>query len=247
MPDPFDEPEAAVRRPPKRGFIGPFSARQVVGLIVSVVAVGVLIVVITTPLGPAPGSVLPNPRATSYVIGPATTALAVGAPAPEFTVTRPNGTTFQLTDLDGKPIRLADLRGKLVWLNFWASWCPPCQAETPVLRQVSREYRDRGLVLIAIEVQETIADGRRYAQTYGLDYTIGADVSGDIFHLYHAYALPTQFLIGSDGRLLEVINGPFDLVGARGVIGALLAASPPAGSGSPSAGSPPPSAGSPAP
>ena len=237
MADPFDEPEATIRRPPKRGFIGPFSARQVVGLLVSVVAVGVLLVIVTTPLGPASGSVLPNPRATSYVIGPATAALAVGAPAPEFTVAHPNGTTFQLTDLDGKPIRLADLRGKLVWLNFWASWCPPCQSETPVLRQVSREYRDRGLILIAIEVQETVADGRRYVQTYGLDYTIGADVSGDIFHLYHAYALPTQFFIGPDGRLLEVINGPLDLVGARGVVGALLPAAPSGGSAAPSGGS----------
>ena len=54
----------------------------------------------------------------------------------------PTARTFRLTDLDGKPVTLADLRGKAVWVNFWASWCPPCQAETPVLRQIAATYRD---------------------------------------------------------------------------------------------------------
>ena len=115
----------------------------------------------------------------------------------------------QLRDLDGNPVRLADLRGKLVWLNFWATWCPPCQAETPVLREMDERYRDQGLAIVAVAVQETTVDDvRAYAERYELDYPIAFDASADIFDLYRVFALPTQFFIGPDGRILEVVNGP---------------------------------------
>ena len=82
-------------------------------------------------------------------------------------MTRPDGTPFRLTDLDGQPVSLADLRGKAVWVNFWASWCPPCQAETPVLRQVAATYKDRGLVVLGISVQEsTASDVKAYVDKY---------------------------------------------------------------------------------
>src|SRR4029078_7651841 len=100
-------------------------------------------------------------------------------PAPTRADLGDSGATVQLTDLDGNAVRLADLRGKVVWLNFWASWCPPCQSETPLLRKMDQAYRDRGLALIGVQVQQTVADGQRYVQTYGLGYRIGADVSGD--------------------------------------------------------------------
>ena len=137
-------------------------------------------------------------------------------------VLRSDGSRFQLLDLDGRPIRLADLRGSAVWLNFWASWCPPCQAETPVLREIASTYRDRGVVLIGIEVQETVEDGRRHVQRYGLPYPIGADVSADVFHLYKVYALPTQFLIDRDGVIRQVINGPVTQGTADSLIASLL-------------------------
>ena len=93
-------------------------------------------------------------------------------------MTLEDGSTYQLTDLDGNPIRLADLRGKAVWVNFFASWCPPCQAETPVLREMSETYRDRGLEVVAVSVQETSpADVKAYADRYRLGYTIGFDGS----------------------------------------------------------------------
>ena len=129
--------------------------------------------------------------------------------APEFSVERADGTTFQLTDLDGKPIRLADLRGKGVWVNFWATWCPPCQQELPILRDLQERYRDAGLEVVAISVQETSpADVAAYAAKYELPYTIGFDTSGDIFHRYKGYALPTHFFIGPDGVIRDVVYTP---------------------------------------
>ena len=120
----------------------------------------------------------------------------------------PDGSTYQLTDLAGKPVRLADLIGKGVWINFWASWCPPCQYETPTLRSMDERYRDDGLVIVAVQVQQTVAAGQQYAQRYELEYRIGADVTGDIFHLYRGFALPTQFFIDAEGRIRQIVNGP---------------------------------------
>jgi thiol-disulfide isomerase/thioredoxin len=158
--------------------------------------------------------------------------------APELEVKRADGSSLQLRDLAGRPVRLADLRGKAVWINFWASWCPPCQQETPILREVSEMYRDRGLVLVAVEVQETVDDGRRYAGRYGLRYTIGADVSGKVFHAYHVYGLPTQFFLGPDGVIRSVVQGPLSREGAIANVEDVLpnaspASSPPASSPSP--------------
>ena len=149
--------------------------------------------------------------------------------APELAVPLPDGTTYQLTDLDGRPIRLADLRGKAVWLNFWASWCPPCQSETPMLRAMDQRYRERGLAMIGVQVQQTVDDGRKYATTYSLHYRIGADVAGDIFREYKVFALPTQFFIGTNGVVRQVVNGPLDQVSAAALVESIL---PPGPSGS---------------
>jgi peroxiredoxin len=214
----------------RRTLVGPFTGRQLGLALVTVAAAAVIIAIATRPLGSTDPGLLPDPRATAYLIGSPTVGLRPGEAAPELAVARSDGTRFELKDLDGRPIRLADLRGKAVWLNFWASWCPPCQGETPVLREAALTYRDRGLVLIGIEVQETVEDGRRYAQRYGLPYSIGADVSADVFHLYKVFALPTQFLIDRDGVIRQVINGPVTQGAADAMIAPLLLASSPAAS-----------------
>jgi peroxiredoxin len=187
--------------------VGPFSGRQLALAAGSVVVAILVLVGATTPLGPNRNA-LPDPQATAVTIGPAVPGLTIGALAPELERLLPDNTTYRLTDLDGNSIRLADLRGKGVWLNFWASWCPPCQQETPNLREVADLYRDRGVVLVAVDVQETVAVAQRYADRYGLRYTIGADVAGQVFRTYRVYALPTQFFIGPDGVIRSVVQGP---------------------------------------
>jgi peroxiredoxin len=194
-------------RPPRRGFIGPFSGRQVLTAFAALVISVIGLVALTTPLGNTaggPGTV--DPRATQYLIGPAPeVGLQPGDTAPEFTIIRDDGSTFQLVDLDGAPIRLEDLRGTAVWINFWASWCPPCQQETPIIRELAERYADRGLAVIGIAVQETSpADIRAYAERYELGYTIGFDASGDVFREYRVFGLPTQFFIRPDGVIASV-------------------------------------------
>jgi peroxiredoxin len=211
-------------RPERRGLIGPFGGRQLLAGFVTVIVVVVVLVAVTTPLGTTGGTGIGDPRATPFVVREAPAeGLRVGDLAPELSAALDDGTTFELHDLDGKPIRLADLRGKAVWINFWATWCPPCQAETPVLRELAETYRDRGLELIAISVQETTpADVKAYAERYELDYTIGFDASGHIFDLYRAYVLPTQIFIDPDGIIREVVPGELSVETATARIEAIL-------------------------
>jgi peroxiredoxin len=230
-----DRPRFTHRRE-RHGLIGPFGGRQLAILAVAVVAVAVGLVIVTTPLGSTTPIGPNDPRATQFIVGPSPSqGLRPGDIAPEFTVPLADGTTYQLTDLDGKPVRLADLRGKAVWINFWASWCPPCQAETPVIRDLAERYADRGLVVVGISVQETnVDDVRAYAERYQLGYTIAADLSGHIFRLYRLYGLPTQFFIGPEGAIRSVVLAPVTEAVAVAQIEAILPRS------SPSPGSPSP-------
>ena len=124
-------------------------------------------------------------------------------------MTHGDGSTFQLTDLDGNPVRLEDLRGKLVWLNFWASWCPPCQAETPVLRDMDEATPTRAS-------RSSGSPSRRRPPTTSrptpsaTSWATGSRSTRPPTSstLYKVYALPTQFFIGPDGKIIEVVNGP---------------------------------------
>jgi thiol-disulfide isomerase/thioredoxin len=192
-----------------RRLIGPFTVRHIATALGVVVAAAVVLVVITRPISAgAPGST-PLPVATSFLVGTAIVGLKPGDLAPELEIKGSDGATAPLLDLDGHPVRLADLRGKLVWLNFWASWCPPCQGETPVLRDMDERYRSKGLAIVGVAVQETTPDDvRAYAQKYGLGYTIAFDATADVFNRYRVFALPTQVFIAPDGTVRQVVNGP---------------------------------------
>jgi len=227
---------AFTHRPTRHGLIGPFSGRQLLAGAIAVLAIAIIGVVVTTPLGnTANRPDLIDPLATPFLIGEAPAqGLQAGEQAPELSMDLGDGSTYQLKDLDGNPVRLADLRGKVVWLNCFASWCPPCQHETPILRSLADTYRDRGLEVVGISVQETTAaDVKAYADRYRLRYTIGFDGSGNVLREYRVFALPTQFFIDTKGTIQQVVSGPVDEQGARALIESMLPGSP-APSGSPS-------------
>lgn len=217
-------PTPPAARPPRRGLIGPFTGRQLLSIVGVVAVVAIVLSLATAPIAPGNRG-LPSalPGATPFLVGSPTVGLKEGDLAPEFAVTLPDGTTGALQDLDGNPVTLASLKGKLVWVNFWASWCPPCQAETPVLREMDEAYGDRGLAIVAIAVQETTVDNvAAYAQRYELEFPIAFDARADVFRRYQVYALPTQFFVGPDGRVLQVVNGPMSEATAKQRIEAWL-------------------------
>ena len=211
MPDAPELPAGAPEAPEtRRGLVGPFTARHLAAALGSVVIVTAILLVVTAPIATLPATGI-APQPTQFAIGPAVEGLRVGDLAPELQVAGADDGPAPLLNLSGAPVRLADLRGHPVWISFWATWCPPCQDETPVLRDTFNAYRDRGLALVAVSVQEsTVDDVRAYAAKYGLDYTIAADLAGDVFRRYRIYGLPTQVFLDASGIIRAVVQGPVD-------------------------------------
>jgi peroxiredoxin len=222
---PAAEPRPAfTHKREKHGLIGPFTGRQLLLAAIVVVVAGFGLAVITTPLASNPITAPNNAAATPYILGPAPSqGLRPGSVPPELELTAADGTKTPFKDLDGNPISLAELKGKAVWINFFASWCPPCQSETPVLRDIADRYKDRGLAVVGISVQETSADDvRAYAERYQLDYTIAADLTGEIFRDYRLWGLPTSFFIAPDGGIRSVVLAPLTEAGAQAQVEAIL-------------------------
>jgi peroxiredoxin len=219
VPEParYTEPKRPVRR---RG-VGPFSLRQVTITIIAILGTAIIGTLATVKIG-STNQVLPVPDPSAFLLGSPIPGLNIGDLAPELSVSNADGTTTELTDLQGNPIRLAHLRGKAIWLNFWASWCPPCQYETPTLRAIDQRYRSQGLAVIGIQVQQIQDDAQQYADRYELKYTIGSDVTGGVFHAYRVFALPTQFFIDANGVIRKIVNGPLDEASAETLVESIL-------------------------
>jgi cytochrome c biogenesis protein CcmG/thiol:disulfide interchange protein DsbE len=121
---------------------------------------------------------------------------------------RNNAPDFALKDADGKTVRLSDYRGKVVLLDFWATWCGPCKIEIPWFMEFERKYKDRGFAVIGISMDE---DGweavRPFVAGLGVNYrmVIGSDETAT--HYGGVEALPTTFLIDRDGKIAAVHVG----------------------------------------
>jgi thiol-disulfide isomerase/thioredoxin len=224
-PAPPPAPAPAVATRDRHGLVGPFTGRQIAVGAVAVLLVAVVLTVATAPIAaPAPSLGPVAPAATQYAIGPAGEGLDVGQRPPELAGVGPDGASAAAVTLDGAPISLEGLRGRVVWVDFWASWCPPCRAETPVLRDLYARHRADGLEVVGVSVQESSADDiRRYVDAYGIAYPIVADLTGSIFRAWQVYGLPTQFILDRDGVIRAVVQGPVDAATAESLVAPLLA------------------------
>ncbi|MCZ7574411.1 MAG: TlpA family protein disulfide reductase [Ardenticatenaceae bacterium] len=138
-------------------------------------------------------------RPAGVTINSQTATLAVlDRPAPDFSLTR-FGT--------GETVRLSDLRGQVVVLNFWASWCPPCRQEAPTLERIWREYKDRGVVFVGIDIWDTDADAARFLQEFGITYPNGPDPNGEIAIEYGLTGIPETYFITRDGMIAQKAIG----------------------------------------
>lgn len=113
-----------------------------------------------------------------------------------------------LKDLRGRALRLSDYKGKVVVLNFWATWCPPCRAEMPDLIKMQREYRSRGLQVVGITYPpEEIAEVRQFVRKLGVNYPIALGTIETKSLFDETETLPLTIVIDREGKVRERIEG----------------------------------------
>jgi cytochrome c biogenesis protein CcmG/thiol:disulfide interchange protein DsbE len=117
---------------------------------------------------------------------------------------------YAATNLEGKEVALADLRGRVVLLNFWATWCTPCRMETPYLQSVFEEYAEDGFEIVGVSMDtgDAADDVAMFAEEYAVTYTILHDPQMRGMELYQVLGLPATFLIDREGVLRWMRYGP---------------------------------------
>jgi thiol-disulfide isomerase/thioredoxin len=119
---------------------------------------------------------------------------------------KPADLTFTLKDVDGKDVRLADYKGKVVLLDFWATWCGPCKVEIPIFIDLYNRYKRQGFEVVSIVLLDTFANAKPYASKMQMNYPVldGDPLQDKIDDAYGPlFGLPMSFLIGRDGRLCQ--------------------------------------------
>lgn len=115
---------------------------------------------------------------------------------------------FELKNLDGKSVQLADFRGKEgVVLNFWGSWCDPCKAEMPYINKALKEGRIKGVTVLGVDDQESAVTVSTFLEKNGLDIPVVLDQKGVVTNAYNIGPIPTTFLIDKNGRIVKKIVG----------------------------------------
>lgn len=178
--------------------------RLALGVLLAVAATGGIWLV-TRPLGGEPWVPL-DTGPDFYRIGEERPGLQLGQRAPELVGAA--GDEAALTDLDGNRIRLSNLRGRPVWIVFWATWCAPCQQELPDLRAEHAAHAADGLVIVAIDRAEAAEVVRAYAEAQQLEYLIGLDPTAGVMDAYGGWGLPTHYFVDRDGVIRGRFFGP---------------------------------------
>lgn len=139
-------------------------------------------------------------------------AALVGAPA----------RSLPLKRLDGKLDSVANYRGKVVFMNLWATWCPPCREEMPALERFYEEYRSRGVVVLGIDQGESARVAGKFTRSLHITYPILLDEAQEYGRAYAVVGLPTTVVISRDGHILKGIDGEMTLPQMRAAIASAL-------------------------
>lgn len=115
---------------------------------------------------------------------------------------------FTLTTFDGQPVTLSELRGKVVVINFWASWCVPCREEAPYLEQTWRKYQNQDVIFIGVDYADTEQNALAYIDEFDITYLNGPDMGTRISQLYNILGVPETFFVDRQGQLRGVVIGP---------------------------------------
>lgn len=201
--------------------MGPRSS-IVAGLLAGVAAAVVLVAGVLA-LAPEVSGPAPSPRpspppsaAPSPTSEPGVTPSAGGSTEPPTAPPTAAGGLFHVGEVapalvvpqvGGGTIDLAALRGKPVWVNFMATWCPPCEDEFPLMNGFAARYADTGLVVLAIDVEEDEGTVAAFAQRLGATFPLGLDADGSVADAWDAIALPVHFWVDADGVIRDGAAG----------------------------------------
>jgi cytochrome c biogenesis protein CcmG/thiol:disulfide interchange protein DsbE len=140
-----------------------------------------------------------------FIIGPILALLAFGFTRDARYITSPliakPATPFTITLFDGRKLTLEDLRGKAIFVNFWASWCPPCRAEAKDLEAAWQKVKDQNMVFLGVALQDTDQNALEFLKEFNVTYPNGKDESGKIAVDYGTWGIPESFFIDPQGRI----------------------------------------------
>ena len=117
---------------------------------------------------------------------------------------------FTLKDLDNKRISLKSYRGKVVMLNFWATWCTPCRLEMPSMEKLHRQFKDKGFVVLAVAAGEKAEGVTAFVKEYHITFSTLLDTDQGVAEDYKVWALPTTYFINAEGKIIGRVNGSRD-------------------------------------
>ena len=119
---------------------------------------------------------------------------------------------FSLTTFDGQTYNTADLRGQVILINFWASWCEPCEEEAAELEQAYQGYRDRGVVFLGVNYVDTQPEALAYLDRFGITYANGPDLGTEISQAFRMRGVPETYIVDRQGILVSRKIGPYSSV-----------------------------------
>ncbi len=114
---------------------------------------------------------------------------------------------FLLKDLGGKPFRLSDYRGKVILLNFWATWCPPCREEMKSLDSLYKKFKNNNLIIFAVSLDRTPEKAKSFIKELSPSFPVVYDYNAMVSKKYNVFSIPTTFLIDRKGRIVDIFFG----------------------------------------
>lgn len=114
---------------------------------------------------------------------------------------------FALVDLEGNKHKLSDYKGQGIFLNFWATWCKPCEYEMPYMENQYQHYKDQGVQILAVNVDESTLAVEKFVKRHNLTFPVAIDKGSQVLAAYGVDPLPTTFLIDKEGKVVDVLSG----------------------------------------
>jgi len=115
---------------------------------------------------------------------------------------------IRLQDINGNLVSLSDFRGRIVFLNFWTTWCPTCRVEMPSMEKLHQKFKDQDFAMVTVNIQESAAQVEKFYKNFKLTFTALLDTTGEVAIGFRIRSIPTTFIVDKSGRIIGTIMGP---------------------------------------